>query len=356
MFKIDFKEYRKYIILALMVLLAYFAYLVVKPLIVPILSGGVLAYIFYPVYKIIKRLLRFKTLSAGLMSLIIILLIAIPGFFLLNAISKETYEAYIIGKQKIGTGIITECADKTNALCNMVNSIKQTTANPEYKFYLEQGLGKLTSTLTEKITGFLLTIPKRLLELFIAFFVMYYLFKDGDKIVHKIKNIFPVDRAHQEMIINQSKKITYGVIFGVILVALIQGTVGALGFYIFGISTPLIWGIFMAFTALIPIIGTALIWLPAALLFILRGVLASESILIWKGIGLIIYGVVIISAIDNVVKPKIISTKTKVHPIIILIGVIGGIALLGFIGAIIGPLILSLLLTVIEIYKDGHRS
>jgi len=241
-------------------------------------------------------------------------------------------------------------------VCNIINEFQEYTSDPKFQFYLEQGLGKLTSSFAEAITKFIFSIPKRILEIFIAFFVMYYLFKDGDNIIPKVQNLLPVDKKHQQIIIKQSKLITYGVIYGAILVALIQGVLGTMGFYIFGISTPIVWGILMAFCALVPVIGTAIIWLPAAIVLMINGYIGGESILIWKSIGLIIYGILIIASVDNLIKPKIISAKTRIHPIIILIGVIGGIALLGFIGALIGPLLLSLSITIAKIYqKDGIR-
>jgi len=355
-FKIGFLEYKKYVTIGLVILLVYFAYLIIKPILIPILAGVVLAYIFYPIYRYFNVKLKSKTISAALISAIIILLITIPGFILLNTLSREAYLASTLAKQKIKTGIIAECVNKENTICNMVNSFKEFTSDPEFEFYLKQGLSKVTTTVAEKITNFVFTIPKRLLEVFITFFVMYYLFKDGDHLVSKIKNIFPVGRRDQEMIINQSKNITYGVIYGVILVALIQGGLAAFGFYIFGIPTPLIWGIFTAFASLIPLIGTAFVWLPAALLLMIKGYLGPETIFFWKGIGLIIYSVLIVSSIDNILKPRIIAGKTKVHPIVILIGVIGGIALMGFIGALIGPLLLSILINIVETYKDEIKS
>jgi len=109
----------------------------------------------------------------------------------------------------------------------------------------------------------------------------------------------------------------------------------------------------MAFCAIVPVIGTALVWFPAALIMLIQGYMGAGSIFFLKGIGLIIYGVLIVSSIDNVIKPRIIAGRTKVHPIIILMGVIGGIALLGFIGALIGPLLLSLLVTIAEIYEKN---
>ena len=350
------REYKKYVILALIILVVYAVFLIIKPILIPILSGAVLAYIFYPVYKMIHKKTKIKTLSAAIMSIIIILLLVIPGFFLLNVISRETYLSYALIKQKVKGGIVKECAKQDSLVCNIINEFQEYTSDPKFQFYLEQGLGKLTSSFAEAITKFIFSIPKRILEIFIAFFVMYYLFKDGDNIIPKVQNLLPVDKKHQQIIIKQSKLITYGVIYGAILVALIQGVLGTMGFYIFGISTPIVWGILMAFCALVPVIGTAIIWLPAAIVLMINGYIGGESILIWKSIGLIIYGILIIASVDNLIKPKIISAKTRIHPIIILIGVIGGIALLGFIGALIGPLLLSLSITIAKIYqKDGIR-
>ena len=353
MIRIDFKEYRKYIVVAIIILTLYLAYLIVKPILIPILTGGVLAYIFYPLYKLINKKIKIKAVSAALISFLIILLVFIPGFFLVNAVSGEIYQAYILGKQRIGVGLISECINKDTGICNIVNLIRGYTSEPRVQFYLDQGLGKLSSNLAETLTSFVFSIPKRILEIFIAFFIMYYLFKDGGHITERIERLLPVDRKHQEIIIQKSKNITYGVIYGAILVALIQGALGALGFYIFGISTPIFWGILMAFCAIVPVIGTALVWFPAALIMLIQGYMGAGSIFFLKGIGLIIYGVLIVSSIDNVIKPRIIAGRTKVHPIIILMGVIGGIALLGFIGALIGPLLLSLLVTIAEIYEKN---
>jgi predicted PurR-regulated permease PerM len=351
--KINFKDYRKYIIIGLILLILYISFLVVKPIISPILTGAVLAYIFYPAYKWIYKKVKIKCCAAAIVSVIVILLIIIPGFFLLNSLTKEVYTAYILAKQRIGTGIITGCADKENALCEITNAFKEFTSDNRFQFYFSQGMEKMTSSLTERITNFIFTIPKRLLEVFITFFVMYYLFKDGKELVERLKYLIPLGEKHQNLIIGQSKRIAYGVVYGTIIVVLVQGALAAFGFFIFGIPTPIIWGILTAFCALIPFIGTAFIWLPASLILIAQGYLEGEPFMILKGFGLMIYGALIIASIDNIIKPKIISKRTQTHPIIILMGVLGGLALLGVVGALIGPLLLSLLIKTAELYKNG---
>jgi len=152
--RIDFKEYRKYIVVAIIILTLYLAYLIVKPILIPILTGGVLAYIFYPLYKLINKKIKIKAVSAALISFLIILLVFIPGFFLVNAVSGEIYQAYILGKQRIGVGLISECINKDTGICNIVNLIRGYTSEPRVQFYLDQGLGKLSSNLAETLTSF----------------------------------------------------------------------------------------------------------------------------------------------------------------------------------------------------------
>lgn len=348
---IDFKEYRKYIVVALIIFIFYLAYLLMKPIILSILAGAVLAYIFYPIYRIILSKIKVKSLSAALVSLLVILIIIIPGFFLLNAVSKESYQAYLFTKQRI---VLSDCDHKDTFLCSILNAFSQSSSEQKFQFYLQQGVGKISSNLAEAVTSFVFSLPKRILDIFITFFVMYYLFKDGSNITNRIEKILPLDSVHKKIIIDKSKDIAYGVIYGTILIALIQGAIGALGFYLFGISTPIVWGILIAFLALIPIVGASLVYVPAGLFLMIEGYSESVPMMIGKGIGLILFGAIVLSSIDTFGKPKVISGKARVHPITALIGVIGGIALFGVIGILIGPLILSLSLIILEIYqKDG---
>ncbi len=142
-------------------------------------------------------------------------------------------------------------------------------------------------------------------------------------------------------------------IYGYVVVALIQGLLGAFGFFIFGIHSPIFWGIVMTITALIPFIGTAIVWLPFALIKLFNGILANNTNEIIGGILFILYGTIIISGIDNVLRPKIIGDKAKVHPILILVGVLGGLSLFGFIGVVIGPLILALFVAFLTAYEEN---
>lgn len=285
-------------------------------------------------------------------SILVILVITVPLIFAVNAISREAYVFYITAKQKISTGELVAAECYSGKICSFSNYIKNSLANPKIKFYLENILKKTTEYITGKISD----IPQRLaiigLNIFIVIFIMFYLFRDGEKAVRIARDIIPIRKEHKEKIMTQFNDTIYAVIYGSIITALIQGAIGALGFFVFGIPSPLLWGGVMVIAALVPFIGTPIIWLPAGLLQVINGYVTGNALVVGKGIGLIVYGALIISSIDNLVKPKIIGERANVHPTLILLGVLGGIHLFGVVGFILGPLILSLAFAFLKLYRQ----
>ena len=191
-----------------------------------------------------------------------------------------------------------------------------------------------------------------MLDMFIVLFVMFFLFRDGKIFIDKIERIMPLKSKYRKHVFKKLNDMAYAVIYGSIIIAIIQGALGGIGFLMFGLPSPILWGIVMMFASLIPYVGSSLIWLPASLILIFSGYVNSDSTLMVKGILFILYGVFIIGTIDNILKPKIIGDKGGLHPVLVLLGVVGGLNLLGFIGVIIGPIVLAMLVTFIGIYEE----
>ena len=187
-----------------------------------------------------------------------------------------------------------------------------------------------------------------LLDFIIVIFVMFYFFKDGRRLEEYLKRKINLKKKKTEVIIEKIKNVVDSIVFGNLVMAAIQGTLGTIGFWILGISNPLLWGILMAFFSLIPFIGTAAIWLPASIILLFNGM--------WiKAIILVAYGFVIIGGTDTVVKPILIGDKSKIHPIIILVGVLGGLSLFGMMGIILGPLILGIATTLFTTFVGDRK-
>ena len=199
------------------------------------------------------------------------------------------------------------------------------------------------------------SIPIFILHLFILLFVMFFLFRDGKVFVDKIERLLPLKVRYRQHIFKKLSDMTYAVVYGSIIIAMIQGALGGIGFFIFGLSSPLLWGIVMVFAALIPYIGSTIIWFPAALMLIFNGYINLETTLMIKGILLMIYGIFVIGTVDNILKPKIIGDKAGLHPILVMLGVVGGLSLFGFIGVIVGPIILAMLVAFVDIYEEEKK-
>jgi len=184
---------------------------------------------------------------------------------------------------------------------------------------------------------------------FFTLLSLYYLFKDGDRLLTWIKEIVPFPAKESEMIIERFKAMISATLYGGILIAILQGILGGVSFWILGISSPVFWGTTMAFLSFIPMGGTALIWGPAALFLFLQGAFL-------KGIILLGLGILLIGMVDNLLRPFLVSTKTKIHPLLLFFSVLGGIQAFGIIGLVGGPLIVTLFLTLVEIYIQGIKS
>jgi predicted PurR-regulated permease PerM len=353
--KISPETNRKGIFITFFIALLVLSFFIIKPFISAILVSLVLAYIFYPVYKLVNKKIKNKNVAAFTTTIIVIFLIVVPSFFILNTISREAIFLYSASKDKMLTGDFLEgvCMEEGKDFsCKITNFFRRVFSHPQIQQYLGTTIKEAVSFLVEKIRDFLFSIPARILNFFVMMFVVFFLFRDGKKFVEKVEDLLPLKKAHKKQVFVKFNDTAFAVIYGSLIVAIIQGSLGGIGFFAVGIKNPLIWAVIMMFFALVPFVGTVVVWLPAALILIFNGYVQSDTLVIVKGIGLLVYGTFVISFIDNLIKPKIIGDRAKVHPVLVLLGVLGGLHFFGFIGIIVGPLVLALLVTFIKIYEE----
>ena len=348
--------YRKIIFTLIFLVLILISFLIIKPFLTAVLTGVILSYIFYPCYSRIHKKISNKNVSALIASILVIVIITLPLFFVLNTISKEAYTTYLLSRQKLASGqFLALCEPVDKPVCKIINYFTDKANDPKTRYYFDTTIKNATAKITESISNILFTIPIFLLDMFIVLFVMFFIFRDGEILIDKIGRVLPLKSKYRKHVFKKLNDMAYAVIYGSIIIAIIQGILGGLGFLIFGLSSPLLWGIVMIFAALIPYMGSSIIWFPAALMLIINGYFNLETNLIIKGILLILYGVFIIGTIDNVLKPKLIGEKGGLHPVLVLLGVVGGLKFIGFIGIIVGPIILAMLVTFIKIYEEEKK-
>lgn len=337
--------------------LIFVSFLIIKPFITPLLAGIILSYMFYPIYSRINNKTHRKNLSSLVTSLLVVLIITFPLAFTLNTISKEVYTTYLLSRQKIVSGnLLPECKPVEKSICKATNYITVKINEPKTRYYIEATIRDITNKITNKLSNIIFSVPMFIIDLFIMLFVMFFLFRDGAIFLDKVGRILPLKSEYRDYVFKRLNDMTYAVIYGSIIIAAVQGALGGIGFFIFGLSSPLLWGIVMMFASLIPYIGSSIVWFPSALTLILNGYINTDTSVMVKGVLLMLYGIFIVSTIDNLLKPKIIGDKSGLHPVLVLLGVVGGLKLIGFVGVIAGPIILGLLVTFVNIYEEEKKS
>ena len=334
---IDIKKHSKYFFIASFVAIIIIAFMLMWPFISAIFGAIVLSYLFYPVYNFIIKLIKNETISALITSIIVLSILIFPILFIGNAIFSEASDLFIqvksIDFSKLEEKYLSSFVGKT--LGEDISLID----------YIRDGLDRLTTTILQRTGEYIFTLHEKLLQVFVTFFLMFYFLKDGKRLLFTIKEALPLKRKYKAVISDKFNDTIYATMYGIVLTAIVQGIVAGIGFWIFDVSSPFLWSTVMILLSMIPFVGPALIWLPAAIIKLASG----ETV---NGFGLLLYGIFIVSIIDNIIRPKIIGSRSKVHPAIVLIGVLGGIKFFGIMGIIIGPLILSILTAFFEIYTS----
>lgn len=196
------------------------------------------------------------------------------------------------------------------------------------------------------LAGQALNVGQNALDFFVSFFIMLYLLffllRDGRALGHRVRAAVPLRDDLQRNLFHKFTDVVRATIKGTIVVAIVQGALGGLMFWFLGIQAPVLWAVVMAFLSLLPAVGTALVWVPVALYLLASGA-------VWQGVLLIVYGVLVIGLVDNVLRPVLVGKDTKMPDYIVLIATLGGMAIFGLNGFVIGPLIAAMFMAAWDI-------
>ena len=336
--------------LILFLIIAILSFLVIKPFIISILFAAVLSYVFYPLNNWLKGKLNGKNKAALITTILILLIAIIPTIFITQSLISETYSAYILTKQKIINADICQSGD--SFICGIVETFEKEIIGQEFNTYIKSTVESFSSKAISGLYGFIRGIAESILKVFMFFVLTFFFLRDGSKFMERIYNLMPFKKKERTRTINEISDILHAVVYGSIIIALMQGALAFLGFLIFGVNNPLLWGLVVMFASFVPFLGSALGWLPITLMYLVDSFIGSDKSGIIKGLFLLIYGIFIISGIDNILKPKIIGNRSNLHPAFVFLGVAGGLYLLGPIGVFVGPVIMALLVVFIRIYED----
>ncbi len=336
--EISDKDIKRFSVLFLVLLILILIFLLIKPIILSILGGLILAYMFLPIYKRAVRLIKSRNLSATLVSILVLAIIIVPLYFIIPVMINQVFEFFKYTKELNVQGIMRSIfpAAPESFLIQMTVTF-------------DGLISKITSVVLNTLVDFLLNLPVILFNLVIVAFVFFFALRDSDKLGEFVSALSPLNKTQEKKVVQQFKDITNSVIYGQVVIGFVQGLSAGLGFLIFGIPHALLFATLAIILSIIPLIGPFIIWVPAVIYLFLNGNTTSAVIFL-------IYNVVIVSNIDNLLRIYILSKKTNLSTVIVLIGMIGGLFIFGILGLIIGPLLLAYFITFLQAYKENTLS
>jgi predicted PurR-regulated permease PerM len=328
----------------LAILLVYLAYLVFSPFLVPLAWAAVLVVVTYPVHVRLEQ--RWGRNSAALASALgVTLILIVPTVWVLIAFTQQAVSAV----QSIRSGLAAgQYAWAENLWMHLQSRFPQL-ISPDLNNAL-RGYGEQTASY---VAGRLGAIVKHTAEfvadLSFTILAMFYFFRDGVGMVHRLRKALPFEQEEQDRIVDDTRELVFATVISSLVAAAVHGLIGGVAFAATGIQAPIFWGVLMGFFSLIPLVGSALVWVPLSISLMLGGHLG-------RGIILVVVCSLVVGMVDNFIRPLLISGRAEMNTLLILIGVLGGIHVFGLLGLVVGPIVLATAATLLDFYSPRRRA
>jgi predicted PurR-regulated permease PerM len=326
-----------------LLLLIYLVFRIVEPFLEPLAWSGVLAVFFYPAHKRIIRRLR-PNRAALVSTLGVTLLLIVPALVVLVYTARQAIDATA---QLQATLMDPEKALPTHALAWIRHQLPHAWQGTDFSGPLRQGAERIATFLASRLAGLVRNLFNFLVDLFIVIFALFFMFRDGDEIVRGAGHLLPFDEGIQEEMLRESRDLIFASVAVALVIAVLQGVLGGLAFTVGGISSPIFWAVLIAFFSLVPVVGSALIWVPGALFLAFSGHWGRALVVV-----VICGGVAGVA--DNIVRPLLLRNRTHLNELLLFLGVLGGLQVFGLLGLVIGPTIVAAAMGVFRVYVE-HR-
>ncbi|NQU14962.1 MAG: AI-2E family transporter [Desulfobacteraceae bacterium] len=312
-----------------------------------------IASVLYPMYALIIRLFGGREALASLfMILFILTVLVIPASWFVGTLSNEAFEFYNKTRDSVSLHQIQQTLEGDSVWAKRLRKWGEMAGleiTPKTVENLASSLGKRIGLfLYSHISPMASNLLNFLVHFFLMMLTIYYLFRDGGRLKEYIIQLLPMPKEQLEKLANKFQEMGRAIIVGNGLSGIIQGILGGIGFFIFGLGSPFLWGTVLAFAAFLPIVGASAVFIPATAILMLQGKTGTA-------IGYLIYNMAYSSVIEYLVKPRLIGQGMKMNQLLVFIGIIGGMTLFGIMGLVYGPLIITIFLTLAEIYRLEYR-
>jgi len=335
-------------LLVVLVIALYVCWLMIQPFFNVLMWAAVLAMVFYPLHRRIRAEMRKPTAAAAVSTLLVVLLILLPVTFVTIAVVRELSGAAASFQAPTGEWTsrippsVLSAAQRAATALDI--DIDRETARKFLADRLQVWGASLAASTLVVVGGAVGAIGQTVLVVF----TLFYFFRDGERIRQAAYQIVPLQRVQWQDIIARTQEVVGATVYGVLAIAAIQGVLGTFIFWALGLPSPLLWGVVMFFLCMIPMAGAFLVWAPAAIYLVLTGTYLKAAILVG-------WGIVVIGSIDNVLSPRLVGGRARLHELLIFFGVLGGLQVFGVLGLVLGPVVIATTLALVEMARQAGR-
>ncbi len=339
------RKLSRYFFAALLLLALVLFFYTVRMFALPVLLAAVFASLFYPFYRRLVGLFRGRRgIAAVVCCFLLLLLLVVPLYVVADLVTREAIAFYHSIEQDVRRAMEAGPDSLPNRLLRHPLVRRFNLDQVDWASAARDAAGTAGSYVAAVIRGTYRGTFQVLLVLFTTLFTMFYFFRDGPRLVERLKYLSPLSDAYEQAIISRFTSVARATVRGTLLIALLQGTAAGLTLWIFGVGSAILWGVVAVVFAIIPLAGAWLVLFPAAVIQIVNGNL-------WKGIGILLVTVVVINQLDNFVRPRLVGAESGMHDLMVFFSTLGGIATFGPMGFIVGPVIAALFLAILDIYS-----
>lgn len=339
---------RSFFIAALLLTVVVFFYMV-RLFALPVLLAAVFASLFYPFYSRLVQLLRGRRGFASLLCCFLLLgLLILPIYLVANLVTREAIDFYRSIEEEVSVALEAGPDSIPNRLLRQPWARRFGLDEVDWTATARQAAQNAGGFLAVVIRGTYRSTFHILLVLFTTMFTMFYFFRDGPRLVERVKYLIPLSEPYENAIIARFRSVARATIRGTLVIALIQGIATGITLWAFGVGSAILWAVVAVIFAIIPMAGAWVVLVPAGLIQILSGNVG-------RGIGILIVSVAVVSQLDNLIRPRLVGQESGMHDLMVFFSTLGGIATFGPMGFIVGPVIAALFLAVLDIYSTEFR-
>jgi predicted PurR-regulated permease PerM len=324
-----------------LLLLGYLVFRIAEPFLVPLAWSAIIAIFFFPLYQRLRERMSLN-MSAALSTVAVTLVLIVPVLLVLLYAAREAVDTAARLRAMLAAGgnlAPTSFADIIR------KHLPESLQDIDFMGPLQQATERIASYLAGSLAAMLKNLVALVINLFIVLFALFFVFRDGDKILRGLRHLIPFEKNIQEEMISESQDLIFASVAVALLVAAIQGLLGGMAFAVTGLSAPIFMGVLIGFCSIVPVIGSALIWAPAAGWCAFNGSWGKAIVI------LVICGGVA-GVADNIVRPLLLRNRTRLNDLLLFLSILGGLQVFGLLGLVIGPTVVAAALAIFRVYTE----